>query len=402
MKCARSLSLTVLLLACPVRAADLWLITNSAIVLEEEKVWAALVQGDIFPISSGSTESLTGFVDHGPEKTVNLDGQLELDGTFSIRRSLRGPGIHVLGAELTSPGADGPLIQSAKTIVQVEPADPNDLAYASPIGHSLEIIPSSNPCTWKSSQTIEIKVLLDGHPWPAVSVELRHEGEQAGDPTAKSITDENGSATFTQTKAGHGSITAHVQRVRNSIGKPLTESLAATLSFRVAGTSDVSRMLLAVRNIHGDLDPAAVLGYRMGKRALQEMKLAGGAASIEATVWAPPASPILGILDGVQAATSVSYGRENLKLERTPSPADAQAVFTDRSTNGRVVCALKRSEELVKSLVSVSDARERQMTAMWLATRDDSELFDVTLMPATADPLTRPPAITPAAIVNAD
>ena len=391
-----------LLTASHARAADLWLITNASTILDDEKLWVCLVRGDAFPVSSGeAVDSISTFVDRGPEKATHVDCQLELDGSYSVRRSFRGAGIHVLGAELSPRGPDSHLIQSAKAIVQVEPVEPTDLAFAAALGHSLEIIPFSNPCGWKAGETARVKVLLDGHPWPGVAVELWHEGEERCEPSAQKVSDADGAASFALQKPGHCSIAAHLERTRGAIAQSQKETLAATLSFRVLGACDVSRMLLAIRNIHGDLDPAAVLGYRMGKRALQEMNLAGGSPNLEATVWAPRASPIMGILDGVQAAMSVSYGRENLKLEMTPSPDDALAVFTDRGTNGRVICAVRRDASLVKSLVNSASDRERRETAMWMATREDADLFDVTLMPATSDS-SAAGVVTAAAIGNTD
>ena len=38
----------------------------------------------------------------------------------------------------------------AKTIVAVEPGDPADTTYSFPLGHRLEIIPLSNPLTWRA------------------------------------------------------------------------------------------------------------------------------------------------------------------------------------------------------------------------------------------------------------
>ena len=385
MNCARLPSVIAFLLpVMAARAGDFWLVTNTSTVLEDEKLWVSLVFGETFPLSNGeSFISASTFVDRGPENSVNCDCQLELNGAYSTRRGLRGPGVHVLGAEIAPRGPEDHVIQSAKAVVQVEPVEPADLSYAAPLGHSLEIVPVSNPCGWRAGQTADVRVLLDGHPWPGIPVDLFHEGDESRSGAPAIQTDAEGGASIRLSQAGHCSIRAHLDRVRDGLAGTQKESLSATLSFHVVGATDVSRMMLAVRSIHGDLDPAAVLGYRMGRRALQEMNLSGGAANLEATIWAPAASPMMAILDGVQAATSVSYGRENLRLEQTPSPDDTQAVFTDRSTNGRVICAVRRDAELVEALTNGKDAKARRENALWLATRSDADLFDITLMPAT-------------------
>lgn len=65
----------------------------------------------------------------------------------------------------------------------------------------------------------------------------------------------------------------------------------------------------AVREFHGHSDPWAVLGAKMGDRALEKLGVKKK-IGVRVLVEYDPKLPSLGIVDGLQLATGATYGRE--------------------------------------------------------------------------------------------
>lgn len=83
--------------------------------------------------------------------------------------------------------------------------------------------------------------------------------------------------------------------------------------------------LAKVTAIHGAPGPWAVLGYRMGQRALGTLGLAPGSFDLDVVHHTPNKVQYSCIADGVSASTGVSAGKLNLKL----AEASEDAVFTE-------------------------------------------------------------------------
>lgn len=201
------------LFAASLRAHDSWLITDSIAVQVGDKVWLSFVTGEVFPYGEQAThpDRVEKFVDRHGERTVDVTGFAPRDKGLSVRHPVEGEGLHVFGCALkprliemkpdnfekylTSEEATAALARFlaqrrqstaneiiveeytkfAKTIVEVGAAG-DDRTFERPLGHRLEIIPLTNPCQWREGQTVQIRVLLDGHPWSDVPICVGREG----------------------------------------------------------------------------------------------------------------------------------------------------------------------------------------------------------------------------------
>lgn len=197
----------------PVRAHDSWLITDSIAVQVGDKVWLSFVTGEVFPYGEQATrpDRIEKFVDRHGERTVDVIGFAPQDKGLSVRHPVEGEGVHVFGCALkprliemrpdkfeeylsseeataslarflaqSRQSTAGEIIveeytKFAKTIVEVGAAG-DDRTFERPLGHRLEIIPLTNPCQWREGQTVQIRVLLDGHPWSDVPICVGREG----------------------------------------------------------------------------------------------------------------------------------------------------------------------------------------------------------------------------------
>lgn len=104
-----------------------------------------------------------------------------------------------------------------------------------------------------------------------------------------------------------------------------------------------------LRTFHGHLGPYVVIGYRMGKIALEELG-SEGHFGISAEVHSPLKTPRSCLIDGVQLGSGCTLGKGNIRVEEAPEPA--WAVF--RSDRGREVTIRLRPEipQLVTDLVN--------------------------------------------------
>jgi formylmethanofuran dehydrogenase subunit E len=81
-----------------------------------------------------------------------------------------------------------------------------------------------------------------------------------------------------------------------------------------------------LRTFHGHLGPYVVLGYRMGRLALDRLHSAGH-FGISAEVHTPLDPPCSCLIDGVQIGSGCTLGKRNIEVHEAPEPA--WAVFTD-------------------------------------------------------------------------
>jgi inosine-uridine nucleoside N-ribohydrolase len=104
-----------------------------------------------------------------------------------------------------------------------------------------------------------------------------------------------------------------------------------------------------LKAFHGHLGPYVVIGYRMGKLALQELQ-SEGHFGISAEVHSPLKTPRSCLIDGVQLGSGCTLGKGNIKLKEAPEPA--WVVFA--SDEGGMVTIRLRPEvpPLVQDLVN--------------------------------------------------
>ena len=104
-------------------------------------------------------------------------------------------------------------------------------------------------------------------------------------------------------------------------------------------SADNATALAEITFVHGSTEPFAVAGYRIGQRALKELKLTRGSILIEVEHHAPEDVQWASIADGVQVATGVSAGKLNLRLMKSPA-GDVSTVVKDRQTGRTLVFRL--------------------------------------------------------------
>lgn len=390
------------------RAHDSWLISDHSRVSDGEMVWLSFVTGEEFPFGESPTDPkrVAEFVDLSASARRDVTGYAQQDKGLAVRGPISGPGLHVLACALKpslidlepagfeeylrseraehalskwSNRADPDAIVTekytkfAKTIVEVLPTLDSDEGYLRLAGHRLEIVPLSNPNDWQAGGQARVRVFLDGYAWPDVPVSAGHEGLEKHQHSAETRTGPDGAATIALDRPGHWYITAYHIRPTAGIGRAQWESFWASLTFRVRGEVNVSGMLQSVRAVHGSIQPGAVVGYRMGVKALEVLGLKPAGDDVHITIAVPLVPEYACIADGVQAATGATVGKLNLVLKNAPA-AESKVVFTNSAT-GRSIAFLPADQfrmMLAKTTGSDSDA-----VALRAATLPEGDIFKV-------------------------
>lgn len=394
------------LVARPAGAVDSWLIVDSDVVDAGTNAWVAFVTGDQFPIGDGVVDParVEGLYDACGKVKQPIQGLKAEDDAVAVRAPFDGVGYHILGLTLTprvttldgdvfdqylieerandalqirrqSSSRQQPVTERytkyAKTILTVGAPDPKDEGWMKPVGHRLEIIPLTNPTQWQSGETVELQVLLDGHPWPEVPVSAGHAGQTSRDDTVRTRTNERGIASIRLSQSGHWFAKAHLIRPRDGLADYEWESFWATYTFRVKGKVDVSGSMQMLRAIHGRIDPWAVAGFLMGERALIELGLPYGSEDFLAVQHGPRELPYTAMLDGLQAATGATVGKLNLKLKEVPAE-DLHCEFF-RLSSGEGV-SYRLNPDIVAKLMAV-DGHDAESLAVRMMTMSGDELF---------------------------
>ena len=127
--------------------------------------------------------------------------------------------------------------------------------YKTPVGHTLEIVPLSNPCRWKIGDRVTIRVLYEGQPAANVRVSSGHENmtmhnhrkSQSHDYIENVFTNAAGKATLTLDCPGLWFFRAHVirpctneQKGDGDSPRADWESFWSTTTFLVHGQPDSS------------------------------------------------------------------------------------------------------------------------------------------------------------------
>lgn len=109
-----------------------------------------------------------------------------------------------------------------------------------------------------------------------------------------------------------------------------TPHTTSAVSAPVVGDAH-AQALARVAAVHGGAGPWAMLGYRMGERALRELGLARGTFSLRVEHHTPMEVQYTCMADGAAAATGVSAGKMNLALVPA-ARADLATRFSDTAS----------------------------------------------------------------------
>ena len=131
--------------------------------------------------------------------------------------------------------------------------------------------------------------------------------------------------------------------------------------------------LAQVRAVHGGAGPWAVVGYRMGERALGDLDLPRHSFALKAVHRCPAEVQYSCIADGLQAATGASPGKMNLAVEAAPLGA-MQTVVRDAKSGKSLTFTVK--PELARSIQDLPRERLEAEGRRVLALPDEA-LFDV-------------------------
>lgn len=136
---------------------------------------------------------------------------------------------------------------------------------------------------------------------------------------------------------------------------------------------DVETCLSRVLDYHGHLGPWAVIGYRVGERALRESGLPRSTKDLVVVHYCPEAVQYTCMLDGLHAATGASIGKLTLKHEVVPAD-QLHTVVVDRKHGQRFQFTV--NPELVSSILNL-DHEHQISEARRVAGLADERLFRV-------------------------
>ncbi|MBX3394485.1 MAG: DUF4198 domain-containing protein [Phycisphaerae bacterium] len=294
----------------------------------------------------------------------------------------------------------------AKTVIAAGEPEASDESYLLPIGHRLEFVPLSNPLAWRVGGRAEFRVLLDGHAWPGVSVSAGHDGVSAHGYAARTKTDHAGIVSLELPVAGLWFVKAHLIREADPLAEQSWESFWASFTFRVDGgsaepattptrspdlipstasepktsgaapgaiaESDMAADIRSIVAVHGEIDPWAALGFRMGRRALAELGLPRGSPRLLAVHRTPFEHPYTFIADGVQSATGASIGRLTLLVAKCDRTA-MLTTFFDQSTGKGI--AIQLTEAAWKACESGHSKADLERAAILVLSQPEELLF---------------------------
>ncbi len=141
---------------------------------------------------------------------------------------------------------------------------------------------------------------------------------------------------------------------------------------------DVETCLSRVLDYHGHLGPWAVIGYRVGERALRESGLHRSSKNLVIVHYCPEAVQYTCMLDGLHAATGASIGKLTLKHEVVPAD-QLRTVVVDREHGRRYQFTV--NPELVSAILNL-DHQHQISEAKSVAALADEKLFRVVADPA--------------------
>jgi len=140
---------------------------------------------------------------------------------------------------------------------------------------------------------------------------------------------------------------------------------------------EVETCLSRVLDYHGHLGPWAVIGYRVGERALRESGLHRSSKDLVIVHYCPEAVQYTCMLDGLHAATGASIGKLTLKHEVVPA-GQLRTVVVDREHGRRYQFTV--NPELVSAILNL-DHEHQISEARRVAALADEKLFRVSIDP---------------------
>lgn len=132
----------------------------------------------------------------------------------------------------------------------------------------------------------------------------------------------------------------------------------------------LSSELENLKKFHGHLGPYVVVGFRMGKFAVEKFGIRGkGLKCVVRTGINPPISCII---DGIQFSSSCTLGKGNIKVE---DEGVAEAVFFKNDKTIKI-----KLKDDIKNAIDREMSRENEeKLSLWVYGLDEEELFDVSL-----------------------
>ncbi len=262
----------LLVSAAAASAHDTWLVPSADRLDDDGTVQVDLVTGEEFPrgeIATRPDRVKEWFVLSGQQRV--LAGEFESqEDSLRTELAVRGAGIHVIAAELhpnfieidagkfneylaeeeatealrirsereemAQPGREL-YSKLAKTFVRVGEGG-DTLGFARPVGHTLEIVPLSDPFTWATGEEVAVRVLLEGKPAAGLLVSSGREGLPMHTYVQSVTTDRIGVAKFTFDRPGRWYLRTHHLRRNDRAGSAITpatewESFFASITYSV-------------------------------------------------------------------------------------------------------------------------------------------------------------------------
>ena len=174
---------------------------------------------------------------------------------------------------------------------------------------------------------------------------------------------------------------ASVSTTHQNTQTPGTHSMylviaASILTCAVGTTQEPSpraqtECLARVKEIHGASGPWAVVGYRMGDRALKELGLPRQSFNLLVVHHAPAEVQYSCVADGLQAATGASTGKLNLKLVEVPLEK-LSTTIEDRKTGRKLTFTIK--PELARTILNLPH-EQLEAEGRRIATLPDDAIF---------------------------
>lgn len=137
-------------------------------------------------------------------------------------------------------------------------------------------------------------------------------------------------------------------------------------------------MLDAVATVHGGTGPWAMLGYRMGRFALDELGLERGSFDLEVEHHSPREVQYSCVADGAAAATGASLGKLNLSWHETAG-SEVHTLYRRKSTGAELVL---RPTETFESRFRDVPREELAEAGRRVLALSDQELFEKRPSPA--------------------
>jgi len=229
-----TLGLFVLLAAGFAPAHDTWVQTNTNIVRTGDAVHIDLMLGnhgndhrDFKLASKVSEESIGTFAVRAPDgKTYDLKpdahdlGYAPKDGFHSAKFVTGKPGLYVAYQSsdgIVNHGKPVRSVRSSKAFFlasdSLDKVPKTTLGFEKPLGHALELVPTSNPVAPMGPGTpIKVQLLLAGKPLAGTKVSFIPRGvtlKEGTDADHERTTDKDGNASFTPKSGNYYLVVAH-------------------------------------------------------------------------------------------------------------------------------------------------------------------------------------------------